>query len=267
MKSALLIIGFVAIQVLDLSAVSGSGADYNRYSYDRPSTKQLYSYYTKLEASQPDGSVAVCSGALLTNRWIITSCEWLNDAVNVTAVLGNAATDRHSLVVEKNKIVHATNGEYQDSALVQLIELPILIKYTEAIQRIDLPNDCALSSGDEIFIVDNSSQKAGQNVNKLQSLTANVVPLSECSRGSWSKSSKFTYCLRVDDSEKAQHTRLLIQPKGRVLIGFLNEFSRTDSNSAPGYSVAFHHVMQFSQVIASITGLRLPNCYATFGES
>lgn len=252
---------FVTILVLIQSFVSGNVRDYKPYSYDTPSVDGLYSYFIKLEVPQIDGSMEMCAGALLTNQWIVTSCKWLKNAINVTAILGNDAADGYSLNIDENDIIDASNGLYQDDVSIQLIRLPFRIKYTKTIQRIDLPSDCSLTSDEKIFLVGcDFSRVIGENARNLVSTTTNIVAMSECPENSWTESNKFSYCVGVGGAEKVQRGRLLIQPQGRLLIGFLSGYGSSDNENYSGSKVTFRYIMEYSQIIANVTGLRLPNC-------
>lgn len=229
-------------------------ADYNRYFYDVPTHVGLYSFYSRLAITRSNGATINCSGALLTNQWIITSCKWLSNARTVTVHLGSSSIDGHVFNIHKRNIIHATSETDQTRSSIQLIKLPTQIKYTEAIQRINLPRDCELTRDNEIFIVDLDST---QSVDNFQSIASNIVSMTECTGNpSNFHINKFTYCIRGKHQQSKHHGHILIQPQGKELIGILNDHSSQRAE----FAFTFHHILEYSQFIANTTGLSLPNC-------
>lgn len=226
--------------------VRADDAVYNPFSYDELTRSEIYSYYVEVEVTHSGGSSKICSGALITNQWVLTSCKWFKHCTAVTASLGNGSNDGFIFNIPQKNIIYGRNNEQQKFQTVQLIKLPHQIKYTRAVQPINLPWNCHLANNTEIFVID-----ADNNNNNLQTTVSNIISMSH--------TNKFAYRVRTENNPTTYENCILIQPQGKLLIAILNDHNGKRVTN-PSKSFVFHHILEYSHFISNNTGLNLPNC-------
>lgn len=240
LKTKIILVVFLVNQCL----VRADDAVYNPYSYDILPRNRIYSYHVKFEITHPGGSKKICSGALITNQWVLTSCKLFKYSTGITAYLGNGKSDGFIFNIQQQNIIYPSTNKQRKFQTIQLIKLPHQIKYTRSVQPINLPWNCDIHDNSEIFIIDETD-------NNLQTTVSSVISVS--------KINKFAYSVRSETSPAIHQNRIIILPQGKLLIGIFNDHNGNRVNN-PNESFTFHHILEYSRFISDYTGLNLPNC-------
>lgn len=262
---------FFCLLVTSFRVENGNGyvIDESRYSYDIPSRDSQYGYYVQLESYKTNSIERYCGGALISNEWILTSCNCIRNADRVVLRAGNGTGDGFVYTVDATSLyVHEMYQADHGIADIGLVKLPEFVKYSKTVQKIELSDRCDEESySDDVLVVTSDfTQNEKEKINFPMASAASFksIPFAKCQKNYpifTSKSSKSVLCVESKASAK-QHVgdggRILIRPKGNQLIGVFNfchgEFSDNDN------TLVFRYVAAYYDFIAKHTGLDLPNC-------
>lgn len=240
--------------------VNGDNYDYYRYYYDIPKRRGNNAYYVQLDIKQLNSTNKICAGALITNEWVLTSCECLSHANNITVYLGDASDDGYMFNIGEENLFQM-NSTHRECSFgdVGLIKLPYSIKYTETVQRIELPTHCKNMENKNVSIISHNFEQA-KGVLDTRSKT---VSLSKCEKKCrHSKAYTSTYCV-FDDIEDLSNGdnngKIVVQPDGELLLGIVNHHISNEYRNS-SFCFIFRHILVHSAFISKYTGLDLVSC-------
>lgn len=245
-----------------LTLVNGGIDDIHRFNFGIPSRDGQYAYYVQLEAIKENSLNRSCGGALLNNEWVLTSCNCILNADQVTLRMGNSVDNGYVVTVQSENLYIPEKCQPEHRiADIGLIKLTEWIKFSETIQKIDLPSRCEQPEIMDVSIISNDETNIYP---KARSTPYKTIPFVDCQktyRDLTFRSKKSVYCVKSNGntiSQLGSGGRILMSPKGNVLLGVFN-FCHEEYYSND-YPLVFRNVVAHYDFISKYTGMDLPKC-------
>lgn len=275
MNKNLSVLSFVAL-FFAASEVKSWKID-QRISNGRPSYAGQFPHYAFLLIRSSNETFKMCSGALISDRWIVTVAYCFpKSVVDVVIHMGfrdfqNFSEDgRESVTVpRKNFFFHPEfDGESLKGA-VALIKLPNRVACSYYIQPVKLPRTCESNEGTNAIIAGNGKvDESNEVASTLQYADLTVTSRDDCDKMypflqhvGYKRSILCAISRHNQAIDRGDGGGGLIRRKDKVLIGIASFVAHRDY--VTGLQHGFFDILYFADWISTTTGYRLPKCYKT----